>query len=101
MKRKSQDSWNRLVTLARQAPPSDSAGVELPFGFATRVAAQGLASVERGGLAGLFEPLALRALGIATFAAVAVMAFGFNPVVQTIREEIAAVGADPVSVLVD
>ncbi len=101
MKRKSQDSWNRLVALARQVPHTDVGGVDLPFGFSTRMAAQGLASIDRGGLTGLFEPLALRALGIAAFAALTVTAFGFHPVVQTIQEEIAAVGADPVSVLVD
>ncbi len=101
MKPNSQDRWNRLVTLARLAPQSAPARVDVPFGFVTRVAARGLAAVEKGGLAGLFEPMALRALGIAAIAAVAVSAFGYNPVVQTLQEEIAAVGADPVSVVVD
>ncbi len=100
MKARSRDSWNRLVALARQAPHSDNGAVEVPFGFATRVAARGLAAMDRG-MASLFEPFALRALGIAAVAAIMIMALGFNPVLQSIREEVAAVGADPVSVLVD
>ncbi|HRP03640.1 MAG TPA: hypothetical protein PLV87_01895 [Opitutaceae bacterium] len=100
MKANSRESWSRLIALARLAPHSNAEAVEAPFGFATRVAARGLEVMDRG-VASLFEPFALRALGIAAVAAIMIMALGFNPVLQSIREEVAAVGADPVSVLVD
>lgn len=100
MKANSRESWNRLVALARQVPPAENEVVEMPYGFATRVAARGLAAMDKG-VASLFEPFALRALGIAAVAAITIIALGFNPVLQNIREEVAAVGADPVSVLVD
>ncbi|MBX7122611.1 MAG: hypothetical protein K1X42_10815 [Opitutaceae bacterium] len=100
MKASSQENWRRLIALARQAPRAENEVIELPYGFATRVAARGLAAMDKG-VASLFEPFALRALGIAAVAAITIMALGFNPVLQNIREEVAAVGADPVSVLVD
>ncbi|MBE7537593.1 MAG: hypothetical protein HS122_04200 [Opitutaceae bacterium] len=100
MKPTSRESWSRLVALARRAPCAEPAPVEIPLGFATRVAARALSAMDKG-VASLFEPLGLRALGIAAVAALVVMALSFSPVLQNLREETAAVGADPVSVLVD
>ena len=61
------DPWQRLVAAARRAP--DSEPTPLPPGFATRVAAQGLAvRREPADLLGLFG---LRALGVAMAVVVA------------------------------
>ena len=58
---KRQDPWMKLVAVARRAPADEVA--ELPLGFATRVAALGLA--QRRAPADLFGVFALRALGVA------------------------------------
>lgn len=67
------DPWQRLVAVARRAP--DSEPVSLPPGFATRVAAQGLAARrEPADLLGLFG---LRALGVAMAVVVAFAAVSY------------------------
>ena len=58
--------WEKLVLLARRAPPGE---VTLPVGFATRVAARGLAATREP--ADFFGVLEMRALVLA----LVVMAF--------------------------
>ncbi len=70
---KRQDPWMKLVAAARRAPAEDAA--ELPPGFATRVAALGLA--QRREPADLFGVFALRALGVALAVVVTSAAIGF------------------------
>ena len=57
---KRQDPWMKLVAASRRAPAEESAA--LPLGFATRVAALGLA--QRREPADIFGMFALRALGV-------------------------------------
>jgi hypothetical protein len=54
-------AWSRLVRAARSA--DDGASSEVPFGFATRVAALGLAARQEA--PALVEAFALRALALA------------------------------------
>jgi hypothetical protein len=66
-------AWSRLVRAARSpgGAPEDAA----PFGFATRVAALGLAA--RGEAPALLETFALRALALAGLVAGLSLALGF------------------------
>lgn len=57
----SSSAWNRLVAAARTVP--DEREIVLPVGFATRVAARGLAAPRSSG--SLFELFSWRALGVA------------------------------------
>ncbi len=70
---KRQDPWMKLVAAARRAPAEEPA--ELPLGFATRVAAQGLA--QRREPADLFGVFALRALGVALAVLITSAAVGY------------------------
>ena len=70
---KRQDPWMKLVAAARRAPAEESA--ELPLGFATRVAALGLA--QRREPADLFGVFALRALGVALAVLITSAAVGY------------------------
>lgn len=70
---KRQDPWMKLVAASRRAPAEESA--ELPLGFATRVAALGLA--QRREPADLFGAFALRALGVALAVLITSAAVGF------------------------
>lgn len=95
---KPEESWQRLVALARRAPESASGcGEDLPPGFATRVVA--LAQVgparERG-LGSALEAFALRALGAASLLAVGTVLATANPVLQSLHDEIAVIEADVV-----
>ncbi len=67
------DPWLQLVAAARRAPAE--APAEISLGFATRVAAQGLA--QRREPADLFGTFALRALGVALAVVVTSAAIGF------------------------
>jgi hypothetical protein len=62
--------WNRLVTLARQAPEDRDAAA--PYGFPTRVAARALAAAPSPWV--LFERVTLRALLVASLLMVASLA---------------------------
>ena len=70
---KQSDPWLKLVAAARRAPEDPS--VALPPGFATRVAAQGLA--QRREPADFFGVFALRALGVALAVVVSSAAIGY------------------------
>lgn len=100
MKSSRKDGWEKLVSLARQAPASGEGSLAMPPGFSTRVVALGLVPAERG-LAGLFEPFALRALSIASLVAIVAVALNVTPVMQSIRDEIILASSDPVAELVD
>ena len=100
MKTNHDESWRRLVALARQAPASEDGLSGAPLGFATRVAARAFSPVEKG-LANLFEPFAFRALSVASLLAVVACVFNLNPVVQAVHDEIVAFERDPVSSAID
>ena len=70
---KRQDPWLKLVAAARRGPADEP--MELPPGFATRVAALGLA--QRREPADLFGVFALRALGLALAVVVTSAVVGF------------------------
>ena len=70
---KRQDPWLQLVAAARRAPADEP--MELPLGFATRVAALGLA--RRREPADIFGVFALRALGLALAVVVTSAVVGF------------------------
>ncbi len=100
---KPEESWQRLVALARRAPePRWEDGAALPPGFATRVAA--LAQVgparERG-LGSALEAFALRALGAASLLAVGTVLATANPVLQSLHDEIAVIEAEVVTDLTE
>lgn len=68
-------AWSKLVSAARHAP---AAGDEtVPFGFATRVAALGLAA-PRPTMAALLEKFALRGFVAAAACSLAAAAFGYT-----------------------
>jgi hypothetical protein len=67
------DPWLKLVASARRVPAEESTA--LPVGFATRVAAQGLA--QRREPADYFGVFALRALGLALAVVVTSAVVGF------------------------
>ncbi len=67
-------AWQRLAAAARRAPAD--APVTVPFGFATRVAARGLAQPAPAGLS--LERLALRAVGVACLAAMLGVAANYS-----------------------
>jgi hypothetical protein len=68
-------NWQKLVALARQAPPMDSEPLMLPPGFATRVAA--LAATTPAAPWGGLERLALRGFVAATACCAAVVAYSY------------------------
>jgi hypothetical protein len=72
----SSQSWQRLVAAARRAPLNARAP-EAPFGFATRVAAQGLAQHE-GAFGVGFTRLSWRALGVAGLLMIVSMTANFS-----------------------
>ena len=64
-------AWNRIVAAARPAHEADLAGdTSAPYGFATRVAALGLASPRVPGSAVVFARQSLRVFGLASALAV-------------------------------
>jgi hypothetical protein len=78
-----ENAWQRLAAAARRAPPDAPATV--PFGFATRVAAQALAQPAPAGLS--LERLALRAVGVACLAAVLGVAANYSVLANGGAEE--------------
>lgn len=87
--------WSRLVTAARRAPSAEAA--EAPYGFATRVAALGLAT-DRGG--SRLEQWSWRALGVAALLAVVSVAGNYSTLVSALSGD--SSGADdPVAEVVD
>jgi hypothetical protein len=89
--------WLRLAAAARRAEdPRDTAP---PYGFATRVAALGIAQNGRGG--SLLERFALRALGLAALLAVVCVAANYSTLAGFFRDDAAASVDDPVAEIVD
>lgn len=60
--------WARLTAAARQT--RDERDTSVPFGFATRVAALGLAQPQGPGMVALLERFSFRAVGVACLLAV-------------------------------
>lgn len=89
------DPWMKLVAAARRAPAEESAA--LPLGFATRVAAQGLA--QRRESADFFGVFALRALGLAVVVLITAAAVGY-PLNNAVAADTSDDLDDPVSELV-
>jgi hypothetical protein len=82
-----EQAWQRLVAAGRTAP---AAGQDsLPYGFATRLAALGLAAPRENPFR-LFEKLAVRALVAACAFSVAAIVFGFSSWTDHEDETIAA-----------
>jgi hypothetical protein len=75
--------WQKLTTLARQAPTPDASA---PYGFATRMAAAGLAAPAESPWAG-FERYALRGLLAAATLCVAAVAFNLSAVLGSHDDE--------------
>ncbi len=76
--------WQRLTTLARQAPTDHAMAV--PAGFATRVAARAATNLGARPWA-LLERLALRGLVAASVCCVAALAFNYFGVSPDLTEE--------------
>jgi len=70
---RSDHQWQKLIALARQAPADTGAA---PYGFATRVAAQGFALPPAPWLS--LERFAFRGLLVAAVCSVAAVAFNFT-----------------------
>lgn len=100
---KREESWQRLVALARRAPEASlGRGWEAPPGFATRVVAlAGAAPGRDRGLVASLEAFSLRALGAASLLAVGTVLATANPVLQSLRDEIAVVEVDVVTDLTE
>ncbi len=89
--------WQRLTSLARQAPADREAAI--PAGFATRVAARATAHGTVSGPWAALERLALRGLVAATACCVAAVTFNYFGVSSDLPDD---AGLDEtVSVLLD
>jgi hypothetical protein len=87
------NAWQRLVVAARQAPiPGDEAA---PYGFSTRVAALGLASVERPSLASALNHFSWRALGFSLMLMIVSIVANYSTV-SSVAEAEQEVSIDPV-----
>ncbi len=71
-----EQAWQRLAAAARRAP--EEAVATAPYGFATRVAALGLAAAPLPTAGALLEKFALRGLLAAAACSVAAAAFGYS-----------------------
>ena len=85
--------WQRLVTVARQAPIADD--VAVPYGFATRVAARALGEAERPALLAVFGRFSIRALWVAGLLMLASMAANYLAFAGNEDDELSLL--DPVS----
>ena len=90
------EKWMRLTEGARRA--EDTRDTAAPYGFATRVAALGLAPERAAG--SLLERFSLRALGLAALLTVVCVAANYSTVVGLFRED-ATNSDDPVAEIVD
>lgn len=88
-------SWHRLIATARRAPVETLAAA--PYGFATRIAALAMAADRPG--RSLFERFALRAVGVASFLALASVCANFSVPTAEADEENILIGDDPVALL--
>jgi hypothetical protein len=88
-------SWDRLAAAARQVPAMDERDTAAPLGFATRVAALGLAAQRPP--ASLFASfslrVSLRALGVASALAVVAAGTSYSTLVTLFSDKVAPVEA--------
>jgi hypothetical protein len=81
--------WERLVDAARQAPAPDERDTAAPYGFATRVAALGLAA--KPAASSIFEQVSLRsslrALGVACALAVIAAGTSYHTIVELFADD--------------
>ena len=86
-------AWDKLVSAARRAPADQDSSA--PYGFATRVAAQAMAS-DRTHFS-LFARYSLRALGVASLLAIASVAANYSAIASTFTDEPVVTADDPVA----
>ena len=86
-------AWQRLVVAARQAPISGDEAA--PYGFSTRVAALGLAAVERPSLQSSLNHFSWRALGFSLMLMIVSIAANYTSV-TTVTENDQDATIDPV-----
>jgi hypothetical protein len=83
--------WERLVAAARHAPVPDERDTAAPYGFATRVAALGLAA--KPAPSAVFEQFSLRsslrALGVACALAVIAAGTSYPTIVKLFADDVA------------
>lgn len=70
------EAWQRLTAAARRAP--DEADTSAPYGFATRMAARGLAASPVPAVSALLEKFAWRGLIAAVACSAGAVAFGYS-----------------------
>lgn len=93
---KSDEIWRKLTAAARQLPPPSDAAA--PYGFSSWVAARALHGRELGGA--WLERFALRALGVASLAAVLALAAHLSlPAVGVADEEVLFNVEDPAAIV--
>jgi len=84
--------WERLVDTARQAPVAHERDTAAPYGFATRVAALGLAA--KPAPSSVFEQFSLRAslraLGVACALAVIAAGTSYHTIVKLFADDVPA-----------
>ncbi len=97
MKSTPAQAWQKLTTAARRAP-EDTASLQAPYGFATRVVAQAFAVADRP-VAQMIEGLSWRALGISALIMIAVVAINLSPVLNSIDDEVTALTDDEITEL--
>lgn len=86
--------WQRLVVAARQAAPH-AVDEAAPYGFSTRVAALGLAAVERPSLRSSLNHFSLRALGFSLMLMIVSIVANYSSVTNVAEHEQESV-VDPV-----
>lgn len=82
-------TWKRLTALARSAPDAAADDVQAPPGFATRVAAQWIATRRGRGNASAWEWLAVRGLAVACLVTVASVATAWTVASRSGVDEVA------------
>lgn len=85
----SQQAWPKLARLAGTAPQEQ---MEMPLGFATRVAAACRTQSREGALA-VFEWLTLRGLAVTMIILLGSMAFSYKSVADVVGGETALAGS--------
>lgn len=94
-----QHPWARLTAAARQV--QDDRDTSAPYGFATRVAAVGLAQ-RSVGFASLLERFSLRAVGVASLLAVLSLAVNVSEITAGGGDEVdGLVSDDAIALMID
>ena len=90
---KPNNSWQKLVAVARAQPESD---IHAPLGFSTRVVARAHLGAKSPLFGSAFARFSWPALGVASLAAIIAVATNLKPVMNSLSEDVAAL-ADPVT----